>query len=401
MICDKGSQFVYEVFEHLRNRLGIKHVKTVVYRPQTNRTERVNRDLLQMIASFVNNNDETWEQFLTEFAYASRMAVKETTVKTPAKEARQNSRIQHEKWVKYFNRRKREVNIKVNDLMLVQTHPISSASKKVVAKFKPKFEGPYRFLSVQNNNFVIWKAGRRTIVNVKQVRIYHQKKSDEGVVEKDSSISCESEYQSNSSEFSRPRLYRSQGFRSNESREKQVENGGKTSVDGNKSGRREHWLRKRKKISVSNESSKIKIEKEDRLTEVSDHKRRLPSSISMNQVATKRNRQTEENNGQVLARGSRRDPAEERPLQSSRIQPGRSSPYNLSRVSLFRKNITSQGGTSLFQERPVQEIKSIQFATSSSVQTRWQRSTGESSKQKVPFFGSTHWRYSRKTMKEL
>ncbi|GFX90182.1 hypothetical protein TNCV_2449571 [Trichonephila clavipes] len=52
----------------------------------------------------------------------------------------------------------------------------------------------------------------------------------------------------------------------------------------------------------------------------SDHKRGLPSSISSNLLARKRNRRME-NNGQVLARGSEPDPAEERPLQSSRIQP--------------------------------------------------------------------------------
>ncbi|GFU15194.1 retrovirus-related Pol polyprotein from transposon 17.6 [Trichonephila clavipes] len=57
MTSDNGPQFISEIFEHLSNRLGI-HVKTVVYRPQSNRTERVNRDLLQMIASYVNDNHE-------------------------------------------------------------------------------------------------------------------------------------------------------------------------------------------------------------------------------------------------------------------------------------------------------------------------------------------------------
>ncbi|GFV57901.1 hypothetical protein TNCV_2857521 [Trichonephila clavipes] len=50
MIRDNGPQFISEIFEHLSNRLGIQHVKTVVYRPQSNRTERVNHDLLEIIA---------------------------------------------------------------------------------------------------------------------------------------------------------------------------------------------------------------------------------------------------------------------------------------------------------------------------------------------------------------
>ncbi|GFW10404.1 uncharacterized protein TNCV_5097551 [Trichonephila clavipes] len=153
-------------------RLGIRHVKTVVYRPQANRTERVNRNLVQMIANYVNEQHDTLEQFLREFAYAICMAVNETTGKTPAElflgrklitpfqklvmvsdgtefavgdierlfeEARRNTETKQEKWKKYYNRRRRDVQIKVNDWVLVATHPLSSATRKVVAKFKPKF----------------------------------------------------------------------------------------------------------------------------------------------------------------------------------------------------------------------------------------------------------------------
>ncbi|GFW00200.1 retrovirus-related Pol polyprotein from transposon opus [Trichonephila clavipes] len=127
-------------------RLGIRHVKTVVYRPQANRTERVNRDLLQMIANYVNEQHDTWDQFLREFAYAIRTAVNETTGKIPAElflgrklvtpfqklvmvsdrtefavgdterlfeEARRNTKTKHEKWEKYYNRHRRDVQIKV------------------------------------------------------------------------------------------------------------------------------------------------------------------------------------------------------------------------------------------------------------------------------------------------
>ncbi|GFV35340.1 hypothetical protein TNCV_3203721 [Trichonephila clavipes] len=212
-----------------------------------------------------------------------------------------------------------------------------------------------RVLSVQNNNAVIWKTGRRTIVNADHVRVYHQKKSAEGVVGVDSSVSSRSEYQSNSWEFSRPRLDRSQGLRSSESSENRVEKRKKTRVAGNKSGKREQWLRKRKRTRGSNESStgskqpvynkrppevrrckrgvpsllEENQDKKRRPHNRNNHKRRLPSSISSNQQVKKRNKRTEENNEQVLDRGSRPSLAEERPLQSSRIQPGWSNPYNL------------------------------------------------------------------------
>ncbi|GFU95567.1 uncharacterized protein TNCV_3543121 [Trichonephila clavipes] len=90
-------------------------------------------------------------------------------------EARRNTKNKHEKWGKY-NRHRRDVQIKVNDWVLIATHPLSSATKKVVAKFKPKIEGPYRVLEVKNNNVVIWKAGKRLTINVDQVRIYRHRK---------------------------------------------------------------------------------------------------------------------------------------------------------------------------------------------------------------------------------
>ncbi|GFV55810.1 retrovirus-related Pol polyprotein from transposon 17.6 [Trichonephila clavipes] len=211
-ISDNGPQFISDTLENLSERLGIRHVKTVVYRPQANRTERVSRDLVQMIANYVNEAHGTRDQFLRKFAYAIRTAVNETTDKTPAElflgrklitpfhklvmvsdgtefavgdierlfeESRRNTKTKHEKWEKYYNRRRRDVQLKVNDWVLVATHPLSSATRKVVAKFKPKFEGPYRVLNVKNNNVVIWKAGKRLTINLDQVRIYRHRKCDE------------------------------------------------------------------------------------------------------------------------------------------------------------------------------------------------------------------------------
>ncbi|GFW81787.1 retrovirus-related Pol polyprotein from transposon 17.6 [Trichonephila clavipes] len=165
LISDNGPQFISYIFENLSERLGIRHVKTVVYRPQANRTERVNSELVQMIANYVNEQHDTWDQFLREFAYAIRTAVNETTGKTPAElflgrklitpfqklvmvsdgtefsvgdierlfeEARRNTETKHENWKKCYNRRRCDAQIKVNDWVLVATHPLSSATRKMV-----------------------------------------------------------------------------------------------------------------------------------------------------------------------------------------------------------------------------------------------------------------------------
>ncbi|GFW46568.1 retrovirus-related Pol polyprotein from transposon 297 [Trichonephila clavipes] len=83
-------------------------------------------------------------------------------------DTRQNMRKQHKTWEKCYNRKRREVNIKVNDLVLVQTHFVSAAGRRVVGKFMPKFDGPYRVLEVRNNNLIIWKKGKRVTVNINQ-----------------------------------------------------------------------------------------------------------------------------------------------------------------------------------------------------------------------------------------
>ncbi|GFU06740.1 retrovirus-related Pol polyprotein from transposon 17.6 [Trichonephila clavipes] len=182
LISDNGPQFISEVFEHLSHRLDIKHIKTVTYRQQVNLMERVNHTLVQMIASFLEENHDNWDRFLHQFAFALRTSVNETTGKTPAElflgrkiitpfsklinvtegaeyvgrnieklfdEARQNMRKQHKNWGKYYNRKRREVNIKVNDLVSVQTHFMSAAGRRVVGKFMPKFEAPYSVGSLE------------------------------------------------------------------------------------------------------------------------------------------------------------------------------------------------------------------------------------------------------------
>ncbi|GFU86196.1 uncharacterized protein TNCV_368541 [Trichonephila clavipes] len=101
-------------------------------------------------------------------------------------EARRNTKAKHEKWAKYCNRRRRDVQIKVNVWVLVRTHPFISSAQKVVAKFKPNFECPYRLLEVKHNNLVVWRVGKRLAVNADRVRLYHHRKSDE----KEFSKSC-------------------------------------------------------------------------------------------------------------------------------------------------------------------------------------------------------------------
>ncbi|GFU09181.1 retrovirus-related Pol polyprotein from transposon 297 [Trichonephila clavipes] len=53
-------------------------------------------------------------------------------------EARRNTKAKHEKWEKHYSGLRRDVQIKVNVWVSVATNPLSSATRKVVVKFKPK-----------------------------------------------------------------------------------------------------------------------------------------------------------------------------------------------------------------------------------------------------------------------
>ncbi|GFX30393.1 hypothetical protein TNCV_3460441 [Trichonephila clavipes] len=165
-------------------------------------------------------------------------------------EVRSNAKIKHEKWPKYYNRMRQNIRIKINDWVLLKTHPLSSATMKKVVKFKPKFEGPYRVLKVQNNNLILWKVRKRITVDIDKVRarIYHQRKSDENVIKVGNSDSRGSEYKACSFESVRPRSDRSESFRNRESGERRGVKGKTTSFAGDQDGRLNYVGPFRKKI---------------------------------------------------------------------------------------------------------------------------------------------------------
>ncbi|GFX63935.1 uncharacterized protein TNCV_41111 [Trichonephila clavipes] len=132
-------------------------------------------------------------------------------------EARQNMRKQHKNWGKYYNRKRREVNIKVNDLVLVQTHCISAAGRRVVGMFMPKFEGPLRVLEVRNDNLIIWKKGKRFTVNIDQVREYRSRQY--GTISSDSHVETLHEGQRSSDRSSRSQPGKFKGSRKTSSEE--------------------------------------------------------------------------------------------------------------------------------------------------------------------------------------
>ncbi|GFW60973.1 transposon Tf2-8 polyprotein [Trichonephila clavipes] len=169
LISDNGPQFISDVFEHLSHRLDIKHMQTVTYRPQSNLTERVNRNLVQMIASFVEENHENWDQFLHEFAFALRTAVNETTNKTPAE------LVLGRKIITPFSK------------LINVTEDAKYVGRNIERLFDEARRNMQKSISLGKNitiseggmftsNYL--KNGRNITVNIDQVRVYRPRQSD-------------------------------------------------------------------------------------------------------------------------------------------------------------------------------------------------------------------------------
>ncbi|GFW27417.1 uncharacterized protein TNCV_591091 [Trichonephila clavipes] len=390
LISDNGPHFISEVFEHLSHRLNIKHIKTVTYMPQANLKERVNRYLVQMIACFVEENHEIGDRFLHEFAFALRNSVNETTNKTPAElflgrkiitpfsklinvtegaeyvgrnieklfdEARQNMRKQHKNWEKYYNRKRREVNIKVNDLVLVQTHFISAAGRRVVGKFMPKFEGRYRVLEVRNNNLIIWKKGKRVTVNIDQVRVYRPRQSD--TISSDSHVETLYEGQRLSNRSSRSQPGKFKGSRKTSSEE----SNGRKSNQGN-AGWEDPRLKRKKGSNGSRDRKDLKRSKicRKRSLQGSEHrdqkrpipepkqgiKRAIVSSVSSRNYKYRRPNNPSQGSQSTAGPSHPRDSRQDKPPTEGSRHEG-SGQYDKVRETRTTKNGTNKAA----ERRPV------------------------------------------------
>ncbi|GFX88681.1 uncharacterized protein TNCV_833111 [Trichonephila clavipes] len=133
-----------------------------------------------MIANYVNEQHDTWDQFIREIAYAIRTAVNEATGKTPAE------LFLGRKLITPFQKL-----VMVSDGTEFAVGDIEILFEEARRNSETKHENgrniiihvgvmcKLRVLDVKNNNVVICKAGKRLTINVDQVRIYRHRKCDE------------------------------------------------------------------------------------------------------------------------------------------------------------------------------------------------------------------------------
>jgi len=186
IVTDNGSQFISKTMKILCKQWRIKHVFTSPYHPQPNQAERSNRNIVPMIAAFVENRHSSWDQHLQKFALALRTAVNETTKVTPSllflgreiklpfdrqvgvenegpefnstKEfmeevtewVRDNIKQARVKYKSYYDVKHRDVHYNIGDQVLMRTHDLSSADDGFMKKLGKKWLGPV-FISEKTN----------------------------------------------------------------------------------------------------------------------------------------------------------------------------------------------------------------------------------------------------------
>lgn len=187
VISDNGSQFVSAVMQKAMFVLGVQQSLIPVYHPEANPAERKNRELKQLLAILVGPEHRRWPTVLPTVRFALNSAYNQGTGKsaaylTFARELRspmsvhtdfrgiveqQNFVPQITPYLQEFARVLQDVKHRVEeqqdvrkstgdqhrrdvppykegDLVLVETHLASNATKGFTSKFAPRREGPYR-----------------------------------------------------------------------------------------------------------------------------------------------------------------------------------------------------------------------------------------------------------------
>lgn len=184
IISDNGSQFISHEVQALYTKYNIPQVHLgPVYCPQVNTVERYNRTVITAVSSFVENDHRTWDVNIHKIQFAMNTSVNESTSYTPfmlvhGREAVSDGTIYkntsnidelvilprdnfanelghlkdiykdvsaslkkaHDRNIKYYNSKRRNVSFEVGDIIWKRTYKQSAANKYFSSKLAPKYE---------------------------------------------------------------------------------------------------------------------------------------------------------------------------------------------------------------------------------------------------------------------
>ncbi|UYV71437.1 hypothetical protein LAZ67_8003186, partial [Cordylochernes scorpioides] len=84
VISDRGSCFLSKLFKEVLKICNTLHKKTTSYHPQTNgQTERMNRTLADMMAMYIDERHQNWDEILPFVTFAYNSSIQDTTGYSP------------------------------------------------------------------------------------------------------------------------------------------------------------------------------------------------------------------------------------------------------------------------------------------------------------------------------
>jgi len=191
IVSDNGSQFISELWRTTLSELGLKIIYTSPYHPQSNHTERKNKDIKAYIRKYISNKHNRWDENLESMCFSINNSKINSTGYTPfeiihGRKVRMPFDLQKvatedmdpkqkEKfvgdlklklkhmWLKaleqktlsgelnkiQYDKAHRFEEFKIGQYVLKQNFVLSDKLKKFTAKLAPRFVGPYIILEAK------------------------------------------------------------------------------------------------------------------------------------------------------------------------------------------------------------------------------------------------------------
>ena len=215
VLTDQGRNFLSSLISEICVQFNIKQIRTTAYHPQTDGlVERFNRTMVDMLATFVHNNPEKWDEYLPFITLAYNSSIHTSTKYSPFyllfgrepslatdldtplryRAIEDENNVISQQWHEalkiansnlanaqkgqktYYDRNSSEKTYNLNDKVLLKLHEIPG-------KFNMKWDGPFKIIEkISKLNYRILNEQNKqsSIVHVNRLKLW--KKFDESQI---------------------------------------------------------------------------------------------------------------------------------------------------------------------------------------------------------------------------
>jgi len=197
ILTDNGTHFTAQLMNNLFQQLGVTHLYSTVYHPQTNgQIERFNATMDGKIAALCNDRRTNWDEMLQFVTFNYNTSLHATTKQTPfemmhgrqatlpfdqqnevisltqdpehsqkiknylqklTEEARKNILKNQQQYKTRYDLHRQDLSLKIDDLVLVKTRSMRN-------KFDIRYEGPFKIIKqLGSKTFIVQHVKKITL----------------------------------------------------------------------------------------------------------------------------------------------------------------------------------------------------------------------------------------------